>query len=108
MIDYPLALRLKEAGFPFKDASPFDGIPPEYKLEIHTGETVEFEGKQVEKRWLFFRPTLEELIEECRTMFKSLSLYRNLWWAEGKNGTMQGKTPSEAVASLYLSLHEKK
>lgn len=79
-MNYELALKLKEAGFPVKwyvDNSGYD------------------------------LPTLSELIEECGEGFK-FSLHRFIegWFADTKGHEGKGSTPEEAVANLWLELNK--
>lgn len=61
--------------------------------------------------WLI--PTLSELIEACGEEFGSLWCDGDFWvaseeWGRGLENAkyyMSGKTPEEAVANLYISLH---
>ncbi len=98
MISYELAFRLKKAGFP-------------QKIKLPPGET------QVPEK-LCYIPTLEELIEACNynlaefkdNIFADLSQMSDLTWEAtvwGNDITGKGSTPSEAVAMLYLKLHDK-
>ena len=63
-------------------------------------------------------PTLEELIEECGTDFNTLYRSDDVFiatqdvatgydWELWQNRTCAGSTPEEAVANLYLKLHQK-
>lgn len=51
-------------------------------------------------------PTLEELIEACGTKFKSLHKYLNPRWGAKHDNGLEGSTPSEAVARLWISSRE--
>lgn len=90
-MDYQLALKLKEAGFPqngkdcnwiIDEESPLD--------EIYT-------------------PTLSELIEACGEEFLSLAKFGKIWEAFRHKELKPevGNTPEEAVANLWLELNKK-
>lgn len=90
MIDYTLAKRLKEAGFPQKnlDKSPFGSVLRDEEVVAN--------------------PTLSELIEACGDGFVVLERkLTGLWFAQGKGWYANGSTPDIAVANLYLALNEK-
>ncbi len=90
-IEYELAKKLKDAGFP-QDGY-FD-----YEFDLA-------------------RPTLSELIEACGDRFHSLLRYVPqvdeidlIWRAYGYDDdqiTARGKIPEEAVANLWLELNKK-
>ena len=118
MIDYELALALKNAGFPQRrgcsaclDGYTWDGDFTEEKI----GDDY------------VSKPTLSELIEACGDSFEGLSHYpdqkKDKWEAESVNrDNMErtkhsdgdgytyhyghGKTPSEAVIRLWLELNK--
>jgi len=93
-MDYSLAKRLKDSGFPQKPDAIWD--------------------KLVGPEPIYY-PTLSELIEACGDYFESL-----VRTPEGKYktntdigyshdfGASNGTTPEEAVANLWLALNEKK
>lgn len=56
---------------------------------------------------LFSPPILEELIEACGDEFDTLGKFNNGWAAETNFSRTEGKTPSEAVANLWLVLNRK-
>lgn len=94
-MNYELAKRLKKTGFPFKVVS--DGTIDE--TVIHFGDTV-----------IYSIPTLEELIEACGNCDFVLAQHRQEKWGCSANNEMvvtTGVTPTEAVANLWLKLHEK-
>jgi len=98
-MNYELAKQLKDAGFP-----------------LEYGITVGSDGKQ--KEWRnenIVKPTLEELIEACGDGLQSLInnrfsdgggwvAYTNAKDSTGERMDIYGKTPSEAVAKLWLAL----
>lgn len=100
-MNYETVKRLKEAGFPQKEANGFVGL---YNLD---------EGD--EKGQAYF-PDLSELVKECGDKFHYLSntsKFKDLngdtreWVAHSKDHTRMGlgETPDIAVANLYLALH---
>lgn len=92
MIDYTLALALKNAGFPFDfgNATIFDTLPAMYTFEKY--------------------PSLEELIEALGNNLYDLHVIGGRWYADGADYVKtllvqgSGSTPSEAVAHLYLEI----
>uniref|UniRef100_A0A6M3Y500 Uncharacterized protein n=1 Tax=viral metagenome TaxID=1070528 RepID=A0A6M3Y500_9ZZZZ len=81
---YELAKQLKEAGWETKNVS-----------------NVKEDGSS---------PTLSELIEACGEGFGGLKLHLEEWdaWSKDRETlAVQHKTPEEAVAKLWLKLHEK-
>lgn len=110
-MNYELALKLKEAGFP--------QLPwPEalYYVDPHTvgvwgsfnrnirGEN----GEEVSIDQFVKRPTLLELIMACGEKFWRLEKSREYWFAyENETGAnFAGMNPEEAVGTLWLALHE--
>lgn len=120
-MNYDLARRLKEAGF------------PQYHLQNRSGYFWDFdkswwhtlENDHPDEEDSIYSPTLSELIEACPKIWKieewfegdfTLQFYnpREQWfvgyastddWYEGPNG--EGSTPEIAVAELWLKLNEK-
>ena len=94
-MNYELANKLKDAGFLFK----------EYYLEQHSGKDSELKWNN--KFWEY--PTLEELIEECGDNLIDLTRTDDGWTTNSENSLTQieGKTPTEAVANLWLALNKK-
>ena len=96
-MNYELAKKLKDAGFP-QDVDNFDGYF--------------WSGKN--KNDLIIIPSLSKLIEACGDGFLSLMvLYEKKpekgFWAWGTNNMkVEGKTPSESVAKLWLNLNKLK
>ena len=103
-----LALKLKDAGFPFK----------EYYLEQHSGKDSELKWNN--KFWEY--PSLDELIEACGREFgidSSFKLYYHGGYIQWQAGfwnidlednwkiVQEGTTPVEAVANLWLALNRK-
>jgi len=104
-MDYKLAKKLKDAGFPLKnsvwDKYLYIGEPSDEDFEREWNK-----GKET------FSPTLSELIEACGDKFFRLEYlcgnrkdYR--WFAQGMEGVVGGKTPEIAVAKLWLKLNKK-
>jgi len=106
-LSYDTAKRLKDAGFPQKTHNEC------------CGEVLGEDGEPV------MIPDLSELIEACGDEIYSLrrTYEKNIWVAHGYNlfnrdikqiqfqalgqKGFVGSTPEEAVANLYLALHEK-
>ncbi len=102
-MNYELILKLKEAGFPFN-----------WKNEDTSCECNYPHHQEV---------TLEELIEACGDNLKQLNNHQNSKWGSQrwtaksrepeinmkvpKYKDYEGRTPSEAVANLYLALNNK-
>jgi hypothetical protein len=110
MINYKLAKKLKEAGFPQNVksgsilckhlVSPMDGT---HIIHNYDCDYV--------KDGMYF-PTLSELIEACGDRFDSLNKYQDGWeaWADRDetSGIFKlGKSAEEAVANLWLELNKK-
>lgn len=135
-MNYELAKRLKDAGFPQKG---------EYIFAIEKGKStwMSFHAAVLDEDGYAFSsksdvicPTLSELIEACGDDFTNLTLvareYKGLdengqrkynvesfpkwvcgWSTNGVNSLsdeweQEGSTPEEAVANLWLALNEKK
>ena len=119
MLTFETCMKLKSAGFPQKKDTNLD-VTVDYWLKegrfgfIWAKDDLPLEGCRI--------PTLSELIEECGDGFENLYQYRaTSKWAcsvvesclgcnpEGwdEQGTI-GDTPEEAVANLYLALHNSK
>ena len=99
MINYELAKKLKDAGFPMKRVG---GLAPD-------GASVYADAKGA-----YLLPTLSELIEACGTNFYGLRRDRDAlgvyWIAETRDNlknTGGSETPEEAVARLWLALNAK-
>lgn len=98
-MNYSLAKELYSAGFPMKQV----------------GETKQVDlGWSLDTQQTFAFPTLEEIIEACADGFEQLWNVRkddcaddHEWEAHTKGFCMVGKTPSEAVARLWLALNKK-
>lgn len=101
-LSYELCKRLKECGFPDMSSAEMETNGREY---ISDGE-----------QWLKV-PTLSELIEACGRKFggiyqvqgKDLRMKDTVHWyaySYGKKIEIEGKTPEEAVANLYLKINK--
>lgn len=94
MLSYELCKRLKDAGFPH-DWEEFSN---------HDEELLVIDWGIYNNA---YSPSLSELIEACGEKFMSLSYYP--WTAVGDRERVivcTSKTPEEAVASLWLKLHQ--
>lgn len=122
MISYELAKKLKEAGFRqsglglflFEENKPrHESIKPmDTKCPVCEDTTCNPDYNP----YRAYEPTLSELIEACMD-FHSPAHFEmggwNTWWAILRNenqskvlgGITSGKTPSEAVANLWLELN---
>lgn len=132
MINYELALKLKEAGFPqigdgklliYDDVIPTiplmtisdyvreekGGHPKMRKYEVFNPE---WRDTQEAKDLTFYFPTLEELMKESGV--KCLYKFGNMWvatpedpsetaWENWGGIRIEGSNPEEAVANLYLA-----
>ena len=93
-MDYELAKQLKEAGFPL----------------IGIGEPSVYQHREIIMidDMAYFSPTLEELIEACGNEIFKLTKHGNIWqtnFVDGMAGETAGRTPTEAVAQLWLKLN---
>ena len=112
MLSYEICKKLKDAGFPNKEVTMED-----------LKELWDIAGEGEGGREFVPRPTLSELIEACGDRFvlhgpNSLDVneyyfkHPNVWTAyhqgyADKETKGTGQTPEEAVANLYLALHQK-
>jgi hypothetical protein len=96
-MQYDLAKQLRDAGFPQSGNGRWIG-PPD-KIVWRSGDRA-------------YVPTLEELIAACGRNFIALSALGDDgggWCAMGTGfrvGTIEDKSPSEAVAKLWLGLNK--
>lgn len=88
-MDYALAKQLKDAGFP----------------QNGRGDTLSTERAFVDEKHMAYFPSLEELVEACGAKFKNFRRKGDGWWADSKHHMSKGKTPTEAVAKLWLALN---
>lgn len=101
MITYELAKQLKDAGFPQKIRQGVFGY--EWSEKLPDGNL-----------WvngMAYKPTLSELIEACGDRFSTLTKDFPGWRCWGKPNPewdVQGSTPEEAVAKLYLNITKNK
>jgi hypothetical protein len=96
-MNYDLAKRLKDAGFP-QEAQGIFSFPPAGSMD----ETSRMRG-------VAYEPSLSELIEACGTPFRLTSYSIGVWNASDKvtsDGHMgTGQSPDEAVANLWLAIN---
>jgi len=119
-MNYELAKKLKEAGFP--QEGEFVWIDRNLKkTETNEQRTIVL-WKDVVSEWepnceiLCYNPTLSELIYACSKEVNFILVDRGNFWECGGNdeneegmniwGKVEGKTPEEAVANLWLSLNK--
>ena len=111
-MNYELAKKLKDAGFPqlqrkgdryavsIEKAPEYEGKPEfEFIEDVNPPEKAD--------DWFFF-PNLLDIIEVCGSKFASLMIGPDLMWCAKGNGVEifgQG-TPEEAVANLWLALNK--
>lgn len=102
-MNYELAKKLKDAGWIFREVR-----HPLVAMELGM---VDFGGIK------YYHPTLSELIEACGDKFfwlNRLDRMGNVRWTtefmedENSSGEPLYPTPEEAVANLWLTLHESK
>ncbi len=93
-MNYELAKKLKDAGFPFDfgNETVYDSMPPGYSFDRY--------------------PTISELIEACRDVecfdLGSRHNVTKYWYASCSTFTTSEEysTPEEAVANLWLELNK--
>ena|SRR5271155_4165582 len=114
-INYELAKELKDAGFPQKTRfgsfyyheTTTEFATPKVDLWLENLSTLKQPSCDV------LSPNLEELIEACGKDFIALSMSDDDsgdWCAMGTGynlGDIEGSTPTEAVARLWLALNKK-
>ena len=104
-MNYELAKKLKDTGFPQK--SKYEGDICQYDNLHHLGYYISKDNKNV------YVPTLSELIEACGDRFSFLAVLQGtqgkIWRASvpGEVFWWNGSTPEEAVANLWLELNKK-
>lgn len=104
-INYDLAKRLKDAGFPFVRINGGDKFDRNGYFDFNP------EGDQEIGAQHFYVPTLSDLIEACGNRFVHLKRSHDSgsWYAEayGFGVCIFCQSPEEAVANLYLELNKK-
>lgn len=103
-MDYKLAKKLKDAGFPFQRWSGAGRVVYENIVENPDG-TIETLGIPMKV------PTLSELIAACGEDFQKLeTIVDKKWQGVGGKGIRdietEGNTPEEAVSLLWLALRK--
>lgn len=99
-MDYELAKKLKETGFQMDEII----TPGELKSMASIGSWMDTDGRE----WKI--PTLSELIEACTKPFQLIVMQNGYVTAIclADTGTaVQGPTPEEAVANLWLVINKK-
>lgn len=127
-MDYSLAKRLKDAGYPQKgifgyavilEAGGHNFHPHRFSYEHENAKDYAFvKGDVLSDECV--APTLEDLIEACGSDFLALSNYAKKGWGaaalkhwrsephnvpHSKEVLERGSTPTEAVAMLWLALN---
>lgn len=107
-MNYDLALKLKNAGFPQKEW-------PGTKLYDHSQEEwIDGKAQGIIDNEGAYSPTLSELIEACGDIWIDIYNLENdhgHWVADRRDAVpmtpfnAHGSTPEEAVANLYIVLH---
>lgn len=96
-MNYKLAKKLKDAGFP-QESQVSPSICDEGSLRNYNIEPC-------------FYPTLSELIEACGDEIVLVKFKEDNTWCAGTNidyyADVEGETPEEAVATLWLELNKK-
>jgi len=100
-MNYKLAKKLKDAGFPqYVEGVKNLKSPNRYYMVEGTLEVVDC-----------FNPTLSELIEACGDEIVLVKFKEDNTWCAGTHidyyADVEGKTPEEVVANLWLSLNKK-
>ncbi len=115
-MNYELAKKLKDAGFPQIGAGMYICDESVLPLNFKPGEVINLIGSKP----ICYLPTLSELIEACGDDLRLQSYYceNNLMWQADTCCRFQdwdsnihksafGSTPEEAVANLWLELNNK-
>jgi hypothetical protein len=98
-MNYELAKKLKDAGFPLEEieSGTFMGKSSRLFFYYNIGGTA------------YYEPTLSELINACGDGLINLWNFNGFWGTNfkfGISGETVGDTPEEAVANLWLKLNE--
>lgn len=111
-MNYELAVKLKDAGFPQKDVTtPILFREPDSNGNVESARAIDG----------VYAPTLEDLIEACGDRFGKLlsPTYRERYDGRRDHWTalsdddrtdmydVEGKTPEEAVANLWLTINRR-
>jgi len=101
-MNYELAKKLEIAGFPQDIGNGSD-------FYVGGGEVKKYREFTEPKQSDVKVPSLEELIDACGELIKIDQLVDKSWLAIKKSPVCggEGKTPSEAVANLWLALNKK-
>ena len=110
MLNFELAKKLKDAGFPQERGHYYfynDGTSEPHVYPICMGQEMTSKGAVR----LCKCPTLEELIEACGNRFEVLARFEK--WTAFEDGNVyrrklriEGDTPSEAAANLWLAFNK--
>ena len=102
-MNYELAKKLKEAGWPQKQGEPYSYVLADGSRVFWVDTLSDDDERYVSKCYI---PTLEELIDACDKRLWALFNEDDGWYTrkDNPNGMdFKGSTPIEAVANLYLS-----
>ena len=110
-MNYKLAKRLKNAGFPQIVNS--DRFESHYFKGKLSPKTIDFRGLEILGKDTVLIPTLSELIEECIIKDRRFELQQSWvkgWYAQSIDNSGyiiqgNGEDPEEAVAELWLTLN---
>ena len=112
MINYELAKKLKEAGFPQDCSFQYEKDTMVYGRRFTGHNLFHKSVDRAEGDEAVDCPTLSELIEACGEGFETLSRFEGKFYChlpkkEAYAQQFKGNTPEEAVAFLYLALNKK-
>ena len=109
-MNYELAKKLKEAGFPQPEGLSCEHIQADWDKGMPWDGFSSWKHLKTCTEVAYY-PTLSELIEECGEGFFGLNRLETNEWSchfmedENPDGEPVYKTPEEAVANLWLSLN---
>lgn len=105
MIDYELAKELKESGFPLRQSKALKLVYfNKFGESVSHGVITEIDDIEI------IIPTLEELIKACKDFASLCATSSGIWTAEVWSEELlpvEGLTPEEAVARLWLAINKK-
>lgn len=113
-MNYETLKKMKDVGFPFRKIETGRCVPdgPPFATDI-LGKPypyIDFNWEGLGDAQHYYIPSLEELIQACGDKLFSLTRHGDVWqtnFIEGFSGETAGRTPSEAVANLWLKINGK-